>query len=212
MTQIKMNLQCEQLLHRYPQAWQQATVHPFLQQCQLGTLESEKFNTWLVQDYLFVLEFTRFAARTLAIAPTEHFHVLLGGLSALKDELNWFQDKARERQLDLNVPRQATCQAYCDYLQSLSQQPYPVLATALWAIELAYNQAWQLPGQMPVPYAEFAERWGNLDFTAYVKLLEKQADTALQNSDRETEKQAEAAFVRIASLEKEFWQMAYQTK
>lgn len=63
-----------------------------------------------MQDYWFVLEFTRLANWTLAIAPTEHLDVLLSGLSALKDELNWFQDKAMERQLDLNVPRQVTCQ------------------------------------------------------------------------------------------------------
>jgi hypothetical protein len=43
------------------------------------------------QDYLFVRELVRFAALLLSKAPPEHFEVLLGGLAALKDELNWFQ-------------------------------------------------------------------------------------------------------------------------
>ena len=49
--------------------------------------------TWcgVVQDYLFVREFVRFAALLLSKAPPEHFDVLLGGLAALKDELAWFQ-------------------------------------------------------------------------------------------------------------------------
>ncbi len=206
-----MTLTCQQLLQNHPQPWQQATIHPFLQQCKSGTIIPQQFNTWLVQDYLFVIEFTRFAAKVLASAPPEHFDVLLGGLSALKDELNWFRIKAAERKLNLETSKQATCKAYCEYMQSLVQMPYPVQATAFWAIELAYNQAWQLPGAMPQPYAEFADRWGNPGFSEYVKLLERQADEALETASETLQKQAESAFLQIASLEKDFWQMAFNS-
>ncbi|MGL4622630.1 MAG: TenA family transcriptional regulator, partial [Chroococcidiopsis sp.] len=64
-----MSLTCQQLLQKHPQAWQEATIHPFLKQCQQGTIQPQQFNTWLVQDYLFVIDFTRFLARILAIAP-----------------------------------------------------------------------------------------------------------------------------------------------
>jgi len=87
---------------------------------------------------------------------------------------------------------------------------YPVQAVVIWAIELAYNQAWQKPGTMVSPYNEFAERWGNTGFTEYVKQLEKQANQALAEVDQETSKYLESAFVKIASLEKDFWQMAYK--
>ena len=205
-----MTLTCEQLLQKHPQAWQQATVHPFLQQCHSGIIQTRQFNTWLVQDYLFVLELTRLFARGLANAPPAHFDVLLGGLSAIKEELNWFQTKATERQLELNAERQLTCQAYCEYMYSIAEMPYPVQATAIWAIEFAYNQAWQLPGAMPEPYAEFANRWGSPEFTEYVKDLEREADEALQAASEATRHQAESAFLKIASLEKDFWQMAFE--
>ncbi|MBD2306068.1 TenA family transcriptional regulator [Chroococcidiopsis sp. FACHB-1243] len=204
-----MSLTCQQLLQKYTQAWQEATIHPFLQECQQGTIQPQQFNTWLVQDYLFVIDFTRFLARILAIAPPHNFDILLAGLSALKDELNWFQTKAAERQLQLNTDKQPTCIEYCDYMQSLSATPYAVQATALWAIELAYNQGWQLPGAMPPPYTEFADRWGNPDFTTYVDFLEQQADAALSNASEEVQQQATTAFLNVARLEKDFWQMAY---
>jgi thiaminase/transcriptional activator TenA len=137
--------------------------------------------------------------------------VLLGGLSAIKDELNWFQTKAEERNLDLNISKQQTCQAYCEYMQQVAEMAYPVQATVIWAIEFAYNQAWQQPGEMVAPYNEFAQRWGNPDFTEYVKQLEKQADQALSAVDGDMAGQAESAFLKIARLEKDFWQMAYQT-
>lgn len=202
-------LTCEKLLVSHQDEWQEAVVHPFLTQCKDGDIHPNQFNTWLVQDYLFVTEFTRFVGRTLAAAPTAHFDVLLSGLAALQDELKWFCEKAAERSLDLKIPRQTTCQIYCDFMGNLANSPYPVQAIALWAIEYAYNQGWQLPGAMSAPYNEFAERWGNPGFTDYVRLLENQADKALEAANSEIQHQAEAAFLRVAALEKEFWQMAY---
>lgn len=204
-----MPLTCSQLLEKHPDVWQDATRHPFLSQCRTGEIHDYQFNTWLVQDYLFVVEFTRMAARLLAAAPIEHFDTLLAGLAALRDELNWFRDKAAERQLDLASAKQPTCAEYCDYMASLTAAPYPIQATAFWAIEAAYNQGWQLPGHMVPPYDEFANRWGNAGFTEYVTLLEQQADQVLQPIDAEIQQQAEAAFLQIAKLEKDFWQMAY---
>lgn len=206
---LEMSLTCKQLLHKHTQVWREATVHPFLEQCKSGKIQPEQFNTWLLQDYLFVVDFTRMVARLLAVAPLKHFDVILSGLSALQNELNWFEVKAGERSVALNVHKQLTCQVYCDFMYSLAVMPYPVQATAFWAIEFVYNQGWQLPGAMPQPYAEFAARWGNPGFTEYVQLVEQQADEALQNTSVTIGNQAEEAFVKVAKLEKDFWQMAF---
>ncbi|MDA0267489.1 MAG: TenA family transcriptional regulator [Cyanobacteria bacterium] len=204
-----MALTCQVLLSNHPQSWQRATVHPFLGQCQDGTIRPEQFNTWLVQDYHFVVDFTRFVGRVLAAAPASDFEVILAGLQALQDELAWFRAKATERQVSLDVPRQETCQTYCDLMGNLAHAPYPVQATAFWAIELAYNQGWQKPGPMEPPYDEFADRWGNPGFTEYVALLAAQADQSLASANGMIQAQAEAAFLRVAALENAFWQMAY---
>ncbi len=204
-----MSFTCTKLLLTHSQIWHAATIHPFLQQCHLGTIKPEQFNTWLVQDYLFVIEFTRMVGRVLASAPLHHFDVILGELAALQDELSWFKQKAAQRQLNLDIKKQPICQEYCEYMHSLGNKPYPIQATAFWAMELAYNQAWQLPGRMPVPYNEFANRWGNSDFTEYVKILEQQADEVLQTATNDIQQQAEEAFVKVAKFEHNFWQMAF---
>jgi len=202
-------LTCAALLSDYSEEWQAATVHPFLEQCRQGSIKPEQFNTWLVQDSLFVVEFTRMAARLLAVAPAEHFDPLLGGLGAIKEELLWFQAKADARSLNLSVSPQPTCEQYCEFMQKLANQSYAIQATAFWAIELAYNQGWQGHSPMAEPYAEFAERWGNAGFTEYVKVLEQQADRALTTASEEERSQAREVFLTVAQLEKAFWQMAF---
>ncbi|MEO1593074.1 MAG: TenA family transcriptional regulator, partial [Cyanobacteria bacterium J06632_22] len=194
------SLSCANLLSTYAAAWEDATVHPFLIGCQRGDITAQQFNTWLVQDYLFVLAFTRMAARLLAAAPDSHLDTLLGGMVALKDELLWFQSKAAERSLDLNTARQPICQTYCEFMQALAPQPYAVQATAFWAIELAYNQGWQRHSPMPAPYAEFAERWGNPGFTAYVHQLAQQADQALAKADASTCAAAQTQYLLFLTL------------
>lgn len=205
-----MSLSCQNLLEKYKEAWVSATRHPFLDNCKTGEIKANQFNTWLVQDYLFVTEFTRMVARVLAVAPVAHFDTIIGGLAALHDELNWFRDKASERDLSLNSPRQETCQRYCDFMEKLALEPYPIQAVAFWAIELAYNQAWQLPGPMVNPYDEFADRWGSPDFTGYVNLLAKQADEVLKDARQQIYERAEQVFLDVCSLEKDFWQMAFE--
>ena len=46
------------------------------------------------------------------------------------------------------------------------------------------TQAWNLASPVAEPYREFADRWGNADFSKYVDILEQQADEAMQDADQ----------------------------
>ena len=47
----------------------------------------------------------RLLGRIVSEAPHEHLRVLLGGMSALDKELAWFEEKTKERDLDLAKAR-----------------------------------------------------------------------------------------------------------
>lgn len=190
-------------------AWRRAVMHPFLDQCADGSIDAGAFNRWLIQDRLFVIGFTRFAARLVQTCPVSHLDTLLGGMAALKDELLWFEVKAAERGLMLASEPLPACVEYCALMRGLHEAPYAVQAAAFWAIERAYNEAWQRPGPMKPPYDEFADRWGNAAFSAYVKQLASQADEALAAADPATVQSARAIFLNVAGLEERFWQMAF---
>ena len=195
------------LISRHPEAWRGATRHPFLDSLRDGTLPVEAFEVWLGQDYLFVGDLLAFQARLLARAPRPAQKVLAGGLVAVEDELGWFEVRARELGLNLGDTRHPTTEAYLGLLSVLDGDAYPVAITALWVMERAYLEAWGSAAPGHPDYQAFVEHWTTPEFDGYVAGLEEAADAALQ-ADGVPEDRVEAAFLEVASVERDFWEMA----
>ncbi|SRR5579883_1301741 len=196
------------LLTRHANEWHEATHHPFLDAVRDGTLAPQIFATWLVQDYLFVRDELMAQALLLARAPRSAQHLLVQGLVGLESELSWFEEHAQRRQLALEVERHPVTAAYHDFWQSLSHKPYPVAITATWAAEQAYLDAWTSLGTgVSSSYREYIEHWANADFEHFVSELGQMSDIALATGDHDQE--VEDAFLSVAHLEHDFWQMAW---
>lgn len=200
-------MRAEALISRHPEAWREATRHPFLDGLRDGTLSGGAFEAWLMQDYLFVGDLLSFQARLLARAPRPAQGVLAGGLVGIEDELGWFEARAQERGLELGGARHPTTEAYRVLLNVLEGDPYPVAVTALWAMERAYLEAWGSAAPGHPDYEAFIEHWTTPEFASYVTGLEEAADAAL-GADGVPKERVEAAFLEVASVEKDFWQMA----
>lgn len=191
------------LLRRHPEAWRAATIHPFLEGVHSGHLPDGAFAAWLQQDHLFVGDLLSFQARLLAAAPRPAQKVLAAGLVALEDELAWFERNALRDRLPLDTARHPTTEAYRQELERLLAEPFQVGITALWALELAYLEAWRGAAPGAPRYREYVEHWTVPEFAAYVAALEVHgADSA----------PAEAAWLRIVELERDFWDMALQSR
>jgi thiaminase/transcriptional activator TenA len=199
----------EDLLTRHAADWREATRHRFLDGVREGTLPAGAFDRWLIQDHLFVADLLVFQARLLARAPREDQAVLAGGLGALEAELSWFEEQAERLSLELDVPRYPTAAAYLELLRGLEDEPYPAGITALWALERAYLEAWRGAAPGGSGYEGFVEHWTTPEFADYVASLEKAAGSALKGIGEEERQRAEAAFVAVARLERDFWQMAF---
>ena len=195
------------LLEQYAAAWAAATHHPFLDAVRQGTLPTQAFATWLVQDYLFACDELAFQARLLARAPRSDQALLANGLVAMEAELSWFETQAQQWHLSLNASPHPVTASYGAFLRSLDQQPYAATMTALWAVELAYLEAWRSAAPGQPPYQTFVERWTSPAFADFVSHLQQAAAVALTSS--QVGHEAEKAFLEVARLEREFWQMAW---
>jgi thiaminase len=198
-----------ELLEHHPAAWRGATLHPFLDAVREGALPAGAFEAWLTQDYLFVADLLVFQSRLLARAPRPAQAVLAGGLVAVEAELGWFEEKAGERGLKLEASRHPTTVAYRDFLIALENEPYVVGITALWSLERAYLEAWKNVAPGHPDHREFVEHWTTPEFADHVAELERAADSALESGSQGERERAEAAFLEVARLEKDFWEMAW---
>ncbi len=191
------------LVLRAGELWRRGTTARFLDAVADGSLPEEAFARWLVQDYLFVRGFTDFVCLSAAKTPWPAQSVVIGGITALGDELRWFERQAAERGLDLGVEPHPTCRRYVDFLLAAGwARPVEVQLALLYGVEVAYTVAW---GRMEPrgPYAEFIERWTHPDFQAYVGELRKLADDH-PHPDQQ------AAFNEVMRHEHDFWRMTWE--
>lgn len=175
--------------------WTAATRAPFLDGVRDGTLPLAALDTWLAQDALFVDALLRFQARLVARAPRAAQEVLAAGLVALVEELDWFDDLAARRGLDLAVEPLPATRAYADLLQRLDAAPYADAVAALWVLERVYLDAWSSAQPGAAPYRELVEHWTVPGFAGYVAALE---ELAAEPADPEL-------LVEVLRLEAAFW-------
>ena len=188
------------LLQRSPDDWARATRHPFLMAVRDGTLADGAFDTWLVQDALFVADLLSFQARLLARAPRPAQAVLAAGTVSLVAELDWFEQQAAARGLDLRAPALPATKGYAVLLRRRDAADVGTALTALWTIERTYLDAWSAARPGAPAYREFVEHWTVPGFAGYVADLEVAADGAGEPD--------EAAFLEVVAAEIAFWDMA----
>ena len=188
------------LLHRHADEWARATRHPFLAAVRDGTLPGGAFDTWLVQDALFVADLLAFQARLLARAPRPAQAVLAAGAVSLVAELDWFAEQATARRLDLAAAPLPATQAYAGLLRRLDGADVGSALTGLWTIERTYLDAWSAAAPGAPALREFVEHWTVPGFAGYVADLGAAAD-GVGAPD-------EAVFGEVVAAETAFWDMA----
>lgn len=197
------------LIEDHPDEWRAATRHPFLDGVREGTMPEGAFETWLVQDYLFVNDLLSFQSRLLARSPRVAQAAVAGGLVALVDELGWFEELAQSMEPALDAPRHPTTDAYREFMSGQEEMGYPAGIVALWAMERAYLEAWRSAAPGHPDYRPFVEHWTVPEFAGYVAALEVAVDAVLSEASGGEREEAEDAFLGVARLERDFWEMAF---
>ncbi|XTP36130.1 TenA family transcriptional regulator [Mycobacterium sp. TJFP1] len=182
--------------------WAAATRHRFLAHVRDGTITDADFDRWLVQDAVFVADLLKFQARLLARAPRPAQSTLAAGCAALVSELDWFDEQAAIRGINVDQPPLPATLAYRNLLQRLDTAPYEAAVTALWVIEKVYLLAWTTAASQSSPYLEFVEHWTDPGFADYVGALEELA----------TPDGHDDVIAEVLSHEVAFWDMALTGK
>ncbi len=202
-----MSLTTAALIERNAELWDAATRHEFLDRVRDGTLPVAALSRWMEQDYLFVAGLTRAWGRLLVGAPQADFRLIASGIDAFTDELVWFEDRAASLAVGLDREPLPEASAYIGDLADFATSPYPVAVTGMWAIEVAYLDAWQGASGGDERFSEVVGHWANEEFAAFVAELAAVVDRELAASS-EHHRAAEDAFAAVLSHEALFWGLA----
>ncbi|PON64974.1 heme oxygenase [Parasponia andersonii] len=198
-----------------------ATRHPFILSIDDGTIDIFAFKRWLGQDYIFVRAFVPFVASVIVKAWKESddssdMEVILGGMAAINDELEWFKKEAFKWGVKLSeiiVPQEQN-KDYCRFLESLMNPDveYTVAITAFWAIEAVYQESFAFclaaGSRTPPELKVTCQRWGNEEFGKYCSSLKNIADRRLKKASDDERKKAEVTLLSVLEHEVEFWNMS----
>lgn len=205
------------LLRESEKLWQAMVEHPFVQELAAGTLPKAKFDFWVQQDYLYVIEFRRLLGLAIVAVPAESEDVrdtLIAALAGLGSELALFRDYAANNNLSLDVQMAPTCQSYTAYLLSVAALGgFADAMMALFATEKAYYDTWNaVKHKTPQdsPYASWIANWTNPAFGQYVDWLGGVVDRLVEARVAGNLDRLRVIFLTTVRYEYMFWEMCYR--
>jgi thiaminase/transcriptional activator TenA len=166
-------------------------AHPTVRGIAAGTLDEGRFRAWLIQDYLFLLDYVRLFALTAARAPDTDALGRLVDLahSTLHEELSLHRSYAAEfglTEADLDgADKSPACAAYTDFLlRTATTADYPEVLAALLPCMWGYSELGRAMAAAGLPTEPRYRRWveayadpGFADLAAWcATLLDRAAD------------------------------------
>ncbi|KKI94006.1 TENA/THI-4 family protein [Bacillus sp. SA1-12] len=201
--------------------WNRNHAHPFVQKMGNGTLEKEKFRFYMVQDYLYLIEYAKVfalgAVKATDLETMGKFAKLLD--STLNEEMELHRQYAKkfeitDEELETAKPSPTTL-AYTHYMLHVSQngtlaELVAALLPCMWSYWEIGKELKKIEGASEhVFYGEWINMYASDEFgqlaTWCIELMDQVAEG---KPEAELEK-LEEIFLNTTRFEYMFWDMAY---
>lgn len=211
----------QRLVEKVVPLWQKNHVHPFVQGIGDGTLEKEKFRFYMIQDYLFLIDYAKLfaigAVKAKDLVTMGKFAALLD--ATINEEMELHRQYANRFGISLNELEAAkpspTTLAYTHYMLHVSQNgTLAELVSSLlpcmwsyWEIGKALNE--REGADEHEFYGEWIKMYASDDFGKLalwcIDLLDELAE-GKSESELDT---LEEIFLNTTRFEYMFWEMSY---
>lgn len=200
--------------------WRAQLEHPFVRGIGAGDLARDRFERWIRQDYLFLVEYCRVLALAGARSPDlktlTRFAELLQATARVEMDLHRglaAEFGISEQQLEAE-PMAPTTRAYTDFLlRTGATGDFAELAAALLPCMWAFSEIGLTLAEEPRPadphYAAWIDSYASPEFAALAAWCRELVDRLATDAGRETQERMEAAFLQSSRYELEFWEMAW---
>lgn len=200
--------------------WEAQHAHPFVIGIGNGSLELDKFRTWLTQDYLYLIDYARlFGAGMLRAPGLEIMNTMAAvGHGILHMEMDLHRSYAAEfgiSPVELETATKApTCQAYTDFLlRTATVGDFPELMGALLPCIWGYADVAQRMAERGLPddprYRAWIEMYTAEEFLQLGQWCRDATDAVCTGLPSAAIQRVEHAFITSSRWELAFWEMAW---
>jgi thiaminase/transcriptional activator TenA len=201
--------------------WNAQLEHPFVRGIGDGTLPEDAFRYFLLQDYVFLVEYARLLALGCARAPSLAAMRRLAELaqSVLTGEMELHRKTAAEwgiaaEELERVEPAPAT-RAYTDFLlKTATLGDFGELAAALLPCIWGYSELGRALADGPRPaddrHARWIDEYASDEFAELAAWCRALVDDAAAGAGAETRARMREAFLESSRHELAFWEAAWR--
>ena len=206
------------LRHNCP-TWNDYTQHEFVKQLAAGTLAADSFRHYLVQDYLYLIHYTRVMALSVYKSDTlAQMRVGQAGINAMLDmEIGMYLDFCRDWNVPLeqveNASESAVTIAYSRYILDAAMtgslaELYAAIAPCLMGYGEIGKRIKEQGFITDNPYQPWINVFSSDEFQAITAQNEAQIDTLLAAASPAQADKFQRLFNTAARMEVNFWQQA----
>ena len=209
------------LRRRSEQIWQAIESHPFLHELHAGTLPMDRFSYFILQDYVYLLDFAQVLCQGAAKSPDLETLELFArhALAAVEVERSFHASFGKtlglsRKQLDA-VQKGPITQAYIGHLQSVARSGSlsEIVAAVLpcyWIYGEVGRRLNRGAASKPKIYREWIEIYASEDFWKPVREQIQLMDTLGEATKPREKKLLVDHFLLSSRYEFMFWEQAYR--
>ncbi|MCR8927019.1 thiaminase II [Priestia megaterium] len=210
----------ERLYEKLQPIWRQNHNHPFVEGMGDGTLEKEKFRFYMIQDYLYLIDYAKLfaigAMKATDLQTMGKFAALLD--STLNEEMSLHREYAKkfeisEKELEKAQPSPTTL-AYTHYMLHVGQsgtlaELVAALLPCMWSYWEIGKELSEKPGANNEFYREWIEMYSSKEFGELATWCINLFDSLTEEKSAAELEKLEEIFLNTTRFEYMFWDMAY---
>jgi thiaminase len=198
------------ILHLVDEYWPPVRTHPLCREAADDTLHADAFERWMVADYAFNINYRRFLAGLMTIAPTANSaEVVSLGLPAINKDTTLIQETARRHGIDVDSGAGPTTISFVSYMQALLAEGYPTALAAYYMSQKVYYEGWSAvrdTADRTTDCWPFIDSWSSL---VYAKMTSSLARLVNAAAPRGPSDGMLVAAKRVIRYELSFWNSIY---
>ncbi len=201
--------------------WEAQHHHPFVRGIGDGTLSLDQFKFWIMQDYLYLIEYSRLLAIAAARSPDLETMTRFSGLlhETLVTEMELHRCYVAEFGITADeleaVPMAPVTQGYTDFLLRMAELgDYAELIAALLPCMWGFAEIGErlARGRRPADprYGRWIDMYSSAEFTRLAAWCREVMDRVAADLGPEGRSRAAAAFLTSSRYELAFWEMGWR--